>query len=101
MASILLATKGRRRAAATIASRLTLEKVTRRFGRVTALQDIDLDIAPGEIVSLLGHSGCGKTTLLRIAAGVDVPSAGRVLRRRPRGRLADGLRAAGEALASG
>ena len=69
----------RRRAAATIAARLTLEGVTRRFGRVTALEAIDLDIAPGEIVSLLGHSGCGKTTLLRIAAGVEVPSAGRVL----------------------
>ena len=69
----------RRRAAATIASGLTLEAVTRRFGRVTALQDIDLVVKPGEIVSLLGHSGCGKTTLLRIAAGVDSPSAGRVL----------------------
>jgi iron(III) transport system ATP-binding protein len=69
----------RRRAAATIASRLTLEGVSRRYGRVTALEDIDLDIQPGEIVSLLGHSGCGKTTLLRVAAGVEVPSAGRVL----------------------
>ena len=46
---------------------------------MTALDGIDLDVEPGEIVSLLGHSGCGKTTLLRIAAGVDVPSAGRVL----------------------
>ncbi len=79
MAPTQLAQKGRRRAAATIASRLTLEKVTRRFGRVAALQDIDLDVAPGEIVALLGHSGCGKTTLLRIAAGVDVPTSGRVL----------------------
>src|ERR687893_37117 len=69
----------RRRAAATIASRLTLEGVSRRFGRVAALDGVDLDVAPGEIVSLLGHSGCGKTTLLRIAAGVEVPSAGRVL----------------------
>jgi iron(III) transport system ATP-binding protein len=69
----------RRRAAATIAARLTLERVGRRFGHVTALKDVDLDVSPGEIVSLLGHSGCGKTTLLRVAAGVDVPSAGRVL----------------------
>jgi iron(III) transport system ATP-binding protein len=69
----------RRRAAATIASRLTLEGVSRHFGQVAALRDIDLDIRPGEILALLGQSGCGKTTLLRIAAGVDAPSAGRVL----------------------
>jgi iron(III) transport system ATP-binding protein len=69
----------RRRAAATIASRLTLEGVTRRFGRVTAVEDVHLDVQPGEIVSLLGHSGCGKTTLLRVAAGVEAVNAGRVL----------------------
>ncbi len=79
MASVLQAEKPRRRAAATIASRLTLEKVTRRFGRVTALDNVDLDVMPGEIVALLGQSGCGKTTLLRIAAGVDTPTSGRVL----------------------
>jgi iron(III) transport system ATP-binding protein len=81
MASSVLPSVGirRRRAAATIAAQLTLEGVMRRFGRLTALEDIDLDVRPGEIVSLLGHSGCGKTTLLRIAAGVDSPSAGRVL----------------------
>ncbi|MGV8885261.1 MAG: ABC transporter ATP-binding protein [Microbacteriaceae bacterium] len=42
------------------------------------LRDIDLDIAPGEIVSLLGPSGCGKSTLLRSVSGLDAPSTGTV-----------------------
>jgi len=80
MVSVHPASKARRRrAAATFAARLTLENVSRRFGEVEALDGIDLDTAPGQVVSLLGHSGCGKTTLLRIAAGVEVPSGGRVL----------------------
>ena len=69
----------RRRAAATIASRLTLEQVSRSFGPTAAVIDVDLDVAPGEVVALLGHSGCGKTTLLRLAAGVEAPSSGRIL----------------------
>jgi iron(III) transport system ATP-binding protein len=79
MAVAEIVSRSRRRAAATIAARLTLDQVTRRFGRVTALDKVSLDIAPGEIVALLGASGCGKTTLLRIAAGVDVQTSGRVL----------------------
>ncbi|MCL4767625.1 MAG: ABC transporter ATP-binding protein [Hyphomicrobiaceae bacterium] len=69
----------RGRAAATIAARLTFEGVERRYGDTYALQGISLDIAPGEIVCLLGPSGCGKTTLLRIASGIEKPSAGRIL----------------------
>ena len=67
------------RAAATFAARLTFDAVERRYEGVTALRGISLDIAPGEVVCLLGPSGCGKTTLLRIAAGIEKPSAGRVL----------------------
>ena len=69
----------RARTPASIAARLTYQNVTHRYGAVEAVSNFDLDIAPGEIVSLLGPSGCGKTTLLRLAAGVERPSAGRIL----------------------
>jgi len=68
----------RARQPATIAARLTYQGVTHRYGATEAVKDFDLDIAPGEIVSLLGPSGCGKTTLLRLAAGVERPSAGSI-----------------------
>ncbi len=68
-----------RRAAATFAASLTFEDIERTYGDVTALDRVSFAIAPGEIVSLLGPSGCGKTTLLRIAAGIERPTAGRVL----------------------
>ncbi|MEN3384615.1 MAG: iron(III) transport system ATP-binding protein, partial [Hyphomicrobiales bacterium] len=61
------------------AARLTYEEVTHRYGKATAVSGVSLDIAAGEIVSLLGPSGCGKTTLLRLAAGVERPLAGRIL----------------------
>ena len=70
---------GRRRAAAAFAAGITLEDVERRYGDHKALNGFSLDIPPGEIVCLLGPSGCGKTTLLRIASGIEKPSAGRVL----------------------
>jgi spermidine/putrescine ABC transporter ATP-binding subunit len=59
--------------------RVRLEDISHRFGAETVLRDISLDIAPGELLTLLGPSGCGKTTLLRIIAGFERPSEGRVL----------------------
>jgi NitT/TauT family transport system ATP-binding protein len=52
--------------------------VERRFGSIAALGPIDLQIAPGEFVSVVGPSGCGKSTLLEIIAGLQEPDAGRV-----------------------
>ena len=70
---------GRGKAAVSFAARLTFDDLSRRYGATLALDHVSLDIAPGEILCLLGPSGCGKSTLLRIAAGVERPSAGRVL----------------------
>ncbi len=58
---------------------VTVEHVTKRFGDFTAVDDVSFEIEKGEIFSLLGGSGCGKTTLLRILAGFEAPTAGRVL----------------------
>ena len=65
-------------AAATIAAGLSFEDLHHRFEKVDALRGISLDIAPAEVLCLLGESGCGKTTLLRIAAGVEVQTRGLV-----------------------
>ncbi len=58
---------------------LSLKGVTKRFGDFTAIDDVSLDISDGSFVCLLGPSGCGKTTLLRLMAGLEEPSAGRIL----------------------
>ena len=66
-------------AGATIAARLTYDSVSHDYGGVPSVREVSLDVSPGEIVCLLGRSGCGKTTLLRLAAGLERPTAGRVL----------------------
>jgi iron(III) transport system ATP-binding protein len=58
---------------------VTFEKVTKRYGGITAVDAIDFSIASGTLVTLLGPSGCGKTTTLRMIAGLETPSDGRIL----------------------
>jgi putative spermidine/putrescine transport system ATP-binding protein len=58
---------------------LLLDRITHVYGGQTAVSDVTLDVAGGELVSLLGPSGCGKTTLLRIVAGFVVQTLGRVV----------------------
>jgi len=58
---------------------LDLKDIQKRFGSVIAVQNVNLHIPHGRFVCFLGPSGCGKTTLLRLIAGLEQPSAGRVL----------------------
>ena len=58
---------------------LRLETVAKRFGEVKALDGVSLDVASGELLTILGPSGSGKTTLLKVVAGFETPDAGRVL----------------------
>ena len=57
---------------------IRVEGVTKKFGAFTAVDNVSLEIRKGEIFALLGGSGCGKTTLLRMLAGFEAPSAGRI-----------------------
>jgi putative spermidine/putrescine transport system ATP-binding protein len=57
---------------------LSLVKVTKKFGGLTAVSGVELTLDGGKMVSFLGPSGCGKTTLLRLIAGLEVPTKGRI-----------------------
>jgi len=56
-----------------------LQNVSKRFGRVAAVDSVSLSVPRGEFLTLLGPSGCGKTTLLRMIAGFELPDSGRVM----------------------
>jgi putrescine transport system ATP-binding protein len=58
---------------------LVVDRVTKRFGALAAVDDLSLSVGAGEFFALLGPSGCGKTTLLRLLAGFEMPDAGRIL----------------------
>ena len=57
---------------------IRIEGVSKRFGQFEAVRDVNLTIGKGEIFALLGGSGCGKTTLLRMLAGFETPTSGRI-----------------------
>ncbi len=58
---------------------IKFEGITKRFGKMVAVDNVNLEIREGEFFALLGPSGCGKTTLLRMLAGFETPTEGRIL----------------------
>lgn len=59
-------------------SGVEIRQVTKRFGEVTAVDEVSLEVRRGELFALLGPSGCGKTTLLRMVGGLEAPTAGMI-----------------------
>ena len=68
---------------------LHVERVSKQFGGVKALDDVSFDVAPGEVLCLAGENGCGKSTLIKIITGVYAPEPGALMRFE--GRPIDGL----------
>ncbi|MEI2686488.1 MAG: ATP-binding cassette domain-containing protein, partial [Cypionkella sp.] len=57
---------------------VTFDGVIKRFGGFVAVQKLDLEIHKGEFLAIMGSSGCGKTTTLRMLAGLEAPSEGEI-----------------------
>jgi spermidine/putrescine transport system ATP-binding protein len=62
-----------------VSDTIELRGLTKRFGTVTAVDDVTLKVEAGELLTLLGPSGCGKTTILRLLSGFERPTAGSIL----------------------
>lgn len=60
-------------------SGVKLHNITKRFNNTVAVQDVNLEINPGEFVVLVGPSGCGKSTVLRMIAGLEEPTSGQIV----------------------
>ncbi len=58
---------------------LEIDRVTKRYGAVTAVADLTLALRAGEFITLLGPSGCGKSTTLRMVGGFEFPDSGRIV----------------------
>ena len=76
-------------APAAAAGALALDRVTRRFGSHTAVDGVSLQVAAGELLALVGASGSGKTTTLRMAAGYETPDSGAITLTGPDGKQRD------------
>lgn len=61
-----------------MATTITIKNLTKKFGKVIAVNNVSLEIADGDFLTLLGPSGCGKTTLLRCVAGLEDPDEGEI-----------------------
>ena len=62
----------------TQAGGVVFDRVSKRYGKLTVVDDVSFTVSPGELVTLLGPSGCGKTTTLRMVAGLEPVSSGRI-----------------------